>query len=93
LKCNNIHGFISVSESDTIKNLPSNYGYNPDRPIYWYHSGKKSLKMLASDWRSMLSGKIIFSKTMEQESVLTSGQVQQPMVRWDVIRGSVVRDG
>jgi hypothetical protein len=62
LKCNNIHGFISVSKSDTIENLPLNYGYNPDRPIYWYHSEKKSLMMLAPDWETMLSGKILISQ-------------------------------
>ena len=54
----NVHAFISVNASDEMSDLPTNYGYESNRPIYWFNSGDKKLVKLASSWADMLDGSI-----------------------------------
>jgi len=57
LQCNNIHAFISVSDSDEIRDMPSKYGYALDKPVYYYQASGK-LVLIAYGWEDMLNGNI-----------------------------------
>ncbi|MEK7557875.1 MAG: hypothetical protein AAB530_01550, partial [Patescibacteria group bacterium] len=59
LACENIHAFLSVDANDSIKSMPTNYGYKADVPIYWWNVAKKSaIYQVASSWADMLDGNI-----------------------------------
>lgn len=62
--CNKIHAFLCVDSSDSVKNMPTNYGYNPTKPIYWWHNTNKTFNKLAENWSDMLDGSI----TMNQQN-------------------------
>ncbi len=86
--CSNIHAFISVSSSDEIRDMPSNYGYDSSAPIYWIHrSNSGQFTKLANNWQDMLDGSIEATQaagTGDACEVWTGsqsdGEVQDPVV-------------
>jgi len=58
----NIHGFVSVTSSDEIRDMPTRYGYDADAPIYWWHDNQKTLYKLANNWADMLDGSILINQ-------------------------------
>jgi hypothetical protein len=65
-----VHAFISVNNSDEIRDMPQNYGVPTDRPIV-------SLKglQLADDFWDLLDGKI-------DQSLMTSDVFPDDIVEW-----------
>ncbi|MFH1232344.1 MAG: hypothetical protein V1651_00565, partial [Patescibacteria group bacterium] len=59
LNCTNIHAFISVTGSDEIRDMPTNYGFNATKPIYWWNISKNAaVSQVAQSWADMLDGYI-----------------------------------
>ena len=50
LSLTNIHAFLSISASDEIYDMPTNYWYNPLRPIWAIHETTTLLTKIASTW-------------------------------------------
>jgi len=70
--------FGSVNDSDEIRDMPSNYGYNTALPIYWYNRDSGVKTLLANDWADMLDGSIIASQyeSTGVSSALASGSTR-----------------
>jgi len=51
LECSNTHAFLSVRTGDTLKDMPTNYGYGG--PLYWYNIDTKGLTILDNSWNKM----------------------------------------
>jgi hypothetical protein len=49
----NVHAFLSVSDTDEIRDMPANYGLPTTRPV-----GSLTGHVLASDWSALLGGSI-----------------------------------
>jgi hypothetical protein len=62
----NVHGFISVTDTDEIKDLPSNYGVPTNRPIV-----SMTGVAIASDWSHLLGGSI--GSALTSAGVIVSG--------------------
>ena len=58
LNCSNLHAFISVTENDSIKNMPDNYKYAKNRAIYWYNVKNNNLVLTADNWSDLIDGSI-----------------------------------
>lgn len=58
LSCSNVHALLTVSEDDEIRDMPSNYGYDETKPIYWYNSSTQGATQFADTWSDMLDGTI-----------------------------------
>ncbi|MBU1991731.1 hypothetical protein KKC67_01800, partial [Patescibacteria group bacterium] len=59
LNCTNIHAFISVTASDEIRDMPTNYDFNATKPIYWWDISKNAaVSQVAQSWADMLDGYI-----------------------------------
>jgi hypothetical protein len=65
LTCSTLHAFISVgtptsgssvcgAEDDELRDMPSNYGYDAGKPLYFFHSGDGRLRKFASSWSDAL---------------------------------------
>lgn len=52
------HGFLSINTTDELRDMPSNYGYDSNAPIYWYKKSTNTFKIIDNDWGSMLDGGI-----------------------------------
>jgi len=60
LQCNNIHALISSGiTTDEVRDMPANYGYGSNNPLYWYHSTNKVLTKFANNWADALDGGIM----------------------------------
>lgn len=59
--CTNLHAFLSVSDTDEIRDMVDNYNYQGGH-VYWWNNEKKMLVRLASSWADMLDGSIEFSQ-------------------------------
>ena len=62
LECDNIHAFLSVSDTDEIRDMPSNYGYDSNDPIYWFDINENAYTKLANNWADMLDESILVSQ-------------------------------
>ena len=77
LSCTNVHALIGVSSSDEIQDMPSNYGYEAAKPLYWYNKTNKNLTKFASNWPDMFDGTIAVSRlvgTGEDSHVWTGSE-------------------
>ncbi len=61
LQCTNTHSFLTISSSDEVRDMPSNYGYDSSYPIYWYHSTQQTFTGLANNWDDMFDDSISVS--------------------------------
>ena len=52
-----VHAFLSVSETDSIKDFPETYGFSPELPIV----GPDGVTVIADNWADLLDGTIASS--------------------------------
>jgi prepilin-type N-terminal cleavage/methylation domain-containing protein len=45
-----IHALLCVNGSDSVANMPGNWGYFSDIPLYWYHVPEGTLYQFAYSW-------------------------------------------
>ena len=57
--CTNIHGFVSVSDSDELRDMPTVYGYVSNNPLYWWNDATQEVVMFAENWSDMFDGSIL----------------------------------
>jgi hypothetical protein len=57
--CGNARAFISVSAADEIRDMPSNYSFATNKPIYWWNFSTGSGTIMANNWADMLDGSIL----------------------------------
>lgn len=62
LSCANIHAFLSVNESDEIRDMDGEYGYDSDAPIYWWNDTNDKYVKFADRWTDMLDDTISVSQ-------------------------------
>ena len=55
LNVSKVHAFISVSYSDEIVDMPSNYGYKTNLSIYLYNRTSNEIRLFFNNWTEMLS--------------------------------------
>jgi hypothetical protein len=61
-----VHAFVSVSDLDEIRDMPSNYGVPTDRPV-----GSVSGNAVAADWRGLLGGTLL--QSLNDAGIRTGG--------------------
>jgi C1A family cysteine protease len=59
----NIHAFISVSDTDELRDMPNNYGYDSNVSLYWFKSSNTTFNKFADNWADMLDGSIQLSRS------------------------------
>ncbi len=50
LNCTNIHAWLSVNATDSMVAIPTNYNFNPLKPVYAYFAGFNTIALLANTW-------------------------------------------
>ena len=64
LGCKINRAFLSVNADDEIRDMPGNYGFKTNIPIYWYNRSSKTTTKLANNWIDMLDGTILSTQTV-----------------------------
>ena len=68
--CQNIHAFLSVDDSDEIRDMPNcdidldghiHNWYNCQKPVFWYSRQWNKYTQMANDWQDLLDGTIRIS--------------------------------
>jgi hypothetical protein len=63
LECGNTHALVSLeSGPDDIQQMPANFGYDANTPIYWYNQSTQRYNQFSDTWAHMLDGNIDMSQ-------------------------------
>jgi hypothetical protein len=58
LVCTNFRALVSVQSGDAIADMPTNYGYKANRPLYWYNPTSAKFIKFSNSWTDALKGTI-----------------------------------
>ena len=53
---------LSIDFADELRDMPTNYGYDINEPVYWYNYNTDAHTKFANNWADMFDGSIMVNR-------------------------------